>query len=78
MDKDVEKHCKSCYGCHLVAIQMNSEPLHITQDSVTITTMVRFGYWLLRTIAMRGYIMCTGGLLFFKRDGCDHHEISNN
>ena len=29
-DKDIEKHCKSCYGCQLVAKPMNQEPLHRT------------------------------------------------
>ena len=29
-DKDIEKHCKSCYGCQLVAKPMNPEPLHRT------------------------------------------------
>lgn len=30
IDKGVEKHCKSCYGCQLVAKPMNPEPLHWT------------------------------------------------
>ena len=30
LDKDIEKHCKSCYGCQLVDKPMNPEPLHRT------------------------------------------------
>ena len=30
LDKDIEKHCKSCYGCQLLAKPMNPEPLHRT------------------------------------------------
>ena len=36
LDKDIEKHCKSFYGCQLVRA--------VTHYSVTFTTMAGFGY----------------------------------
>lgn len=45
MDKDVERECRTCYGCQLVSIPAKPEPVHRTELHIALWEYLAADFW---------------------------------